>query len=52
MAPLGQLKAAVTAQQAAFCCNRIIQITVTRDYIHEHIIVNTEPLISLSVVIR
>jgi hypothetical protein len=46
------LEAAVTAQQAAFCCGGIIQIAAARDYIHEHITVNAEPLVSPPVVIR
>jgi len=49
---LGQLEAAVTAQQAAFCCGGTIQIDAARDCIHEHVTVDTEPLVSPPVVIR
>jgi hypothetical protein len=50
--PLCQLEAAVTAQQAAFCCGGTIQIDAARDCIHEHITVDTEPLVSPPIVIR
>ena len=49
---LRQLKAAVTAQQAAFCCGGTIQIDAARDCIHEHVTVDTEPLVSPPVIIR
>ena len=49
---LGQLEAAVTAQQAAFCCGGTIQIDAARGCIYKHITVDTEPLVSPPVVIR
>src|SRR5271156_5102959 len=49
---LGQLEAAVTAQQAAFCCGGTIQIAAARGCIYEHITVDAEPLASPPVVIR
>jgi hypothetical protein len=50
---LGQLEAAVTAQQAAFCCGGTIQIAAARDCtIYEHITVDAKPLVSPPVVIR
>jgi hypothetical protein len=49
---LCQLEAAVTAQQAAFCCGGTIQIDAARGCIYKHITVDTEPLVSPPVVIR
>jgi hypothetical protein len=49
---LGQLGAAVTAQQAAFCCGGTIQINAARGCIYKHITVDTEPLVSPPIVIR
>jgi len=49
---LGQLEAAVTAQQAAFCCGGTVQIAAARGCIYEHITVDAEPLVSPPVVIR
>src|SRR5271170_3548080 len=49
---LGQLEAAVTAQQAAFCCGGTIQIAAARDCIYEHTTVDTKPLVSPPVVVR
>ena len=49
---LGQLEAAVTAEQAAFCCGGTIQIATARDCIYEHTTVDAEPLVSPPVVIR
>jgi hypothetical protein len=49
---LCQLEAAVTAQQAAFCCGGTIQIDAARGCIYKHVTVDTEPLVSPPVVIR
>ena len=49
---LCQLEAAVTAQQAAFCCGGTVQIDAARGCIYKHITVDTEPLVSPPVVIR
>ena len=49
---LCQLEAAVTAQQAAFCCDGTIQIDAAHGCIYEHITVDTKPLVSPPVVIR
>jgi hypothetical protein len=49
---LCELEAAVTAQQAAFCCGGTIQIAASRGCIYEHITVDEEPLVSPPVVVR
>jgi hypothetical protein len=49
---LCQLEAAVTAQQAAFCCGGTIQIDAAHGCTYKHITVDTEPLVSPPVVIR
>ena len=49
---LRQLGAAVTAQQAAFCCGGTIQVAAARGCIYEHITVDAEPLVSPPVIIR
>jgi hypothetical protein len=49
---LDQLEAAVTAQQAAFCCGGTIPIAAARDCIYEHVTVDAKPLASPPVVIR
>jgi hypothetical protein len=49
---LCQLEAAVTAQQAAFCCGGTIQIDAARGCTYKHVTVDTEPLVSPPVVIR
>jgi hypothetical protein len=49
---LGQLGAAVTAQQAAFCCGGTLQIAAARGCIYEHVTADAEPLASPPVVIR
>jgi hypothetical protein len=48
---LGQLGAAVTAQQAAFCCGGTLQIAAARGCIYEHVTADAEPLASPPVVI-